>query len=791
MSNLIVKSNQLVTYQLEVQREISTHHHSDIELIYMLKGLLKLTIDNEEFEVSENDIIIINSNCKHSFEADQEVFYIILHFNYSNILGLLNANKISFLCNSCIEEKNEYTALRVLLSKILKDIYENSNDLERNINYYHLVEYLMKYFVFSFSKAEESSKVNHDRNYEIENFIQANYYKNISLKQLSDFLFLSSPYVSKYFKEQFGMNFYKYLNNVRLTHALNDLITLDHSITSIALKNGFPNVSAFNKLFKEEYHTTPHHYRLNYIEYSKRTFLKGNQNNLRERLKNILENPARTELHSQNTSLLSVSSDTRTPFLKYWTKVLNLNEVAILRSFNLQEQLKTLKDDLGFEYGRIWNIFSDEMKIVEASTGRNTNFFNLERIFDSLMELKIKPYLVFDPVIDFENLNINDSLSDSEKISQFISFFQSLISHLINRYGLKQVQEWCFEIIYRPNAEKEASSFFIQFFKQVQHTLYVISPQFKVGGAGLPLHVRVEDLTSFLTEWFKEAGIPDFLTFQSETHPYEEVEDEIKIRQLLDSRYIQNKVTTIKEVIKDIGYELDNIQISNWNCIYSDLNILNDSCYKAAQVMKNVIDCYGLLHALGYWYALDSLSELADTPSLLYGSPGLLSKQGLKKTSYYAYAFLNVGESKYYLGKDSYSLITSNGTDNFFIVNHNCGAINYKYYLDQFVSNDQTVYTEVCDEEIIRTLCYRILNVKNGVYKIKIRSVNESYGNIQREWIKLNQGKDLSKSEIDYLKQISVPRMTIFQVRVKDGILDLETKLNRNEIQSIRITYQY
>lgn len=791
MNDSNIKADQLLTYQLKDQKYVSSHHHSDIELIFMLKGSLTLTTDHKEFKISENDIIIINSNCKHSILTHQEVFYLIIHFNYSKILSLLNGSSISFLCNSALEEKNEYTTLRMMVKKILEDIYDNNNDLERNLNHYHLVEYLVKHFVVDYSQSEGHLKKNTDRNYEIEQYIQANYYKNISLRQLSDYLFLSSPYVSKYFKDQFGMNFYKYLNSVRLTHAINDLISSEHSITSIALRNGFPNVSSFNKLFKEVYDTTPHHYRLKYTKNSKIDSLQEITSNFKDQLKNILENPSIKALDSEHTSLLSVSGNARTPFSKYWTKIINLNEAAILRSYNLQEQLKTIKNDLGFQYGRIWNIFSDELKIVEVSVGSNTNFFNLERIFDSLMELKIKPYIVFDPIIDFENLNINDNWSDNEKISVFLNLFQSLISHLINRYGLKQVQDWCFEVIYRPNDERISPSFFIHFFNQLKQTLSNISPHFKVGGAGLPLHLKRDHLTNFLTEWFQKTGLPDFLTFQSDTYYYDAIEDDSMVRRLLDSRYIQTKVSIIKGIIEDIGYELSDIQISNWNCIYSDLNVLNDSCYKASQIVKNVIDSYGLLHALGYWYALDALSETADIPSLLYGSPGLLSKQGLKKTSYYAYAFLNVGESNYYLGKDSNSLITSNGTDNFFIVNHNSSSLNHKYYKDHLAANDLMAYTEIPDEETSKTLRYQISNVKNGFYKIKIRSVNEVYGNIQQEWIKLNQGKDLSKSEIDYLRQISVPRMTILQVEVRDGVLNLETDMYRNEIQSIRITYQY
>ncbi|MDR6724517.1 beta-xylosidase [Paenibacillus amylolyticus] len=89
------------------------------------------------------------------------------------------------------------------------------------------------------------------------------------------------------------------------------------------------------------------------------------------------------------------------------------------------------------------------------------------------------------------------------------------------------------------------------------------------------------------------------------------------------------------------------------------------------------------------------------------------------------------------------------------------------------------------------TLRFKIDNVKNGMYKIKVRSVNEEHGNVQQEWINLNMGQDLSNSEIDYLKQIAVPHMRIYQIEVNDETLEFNTELSRNEIKSIRLIYQY
>ena len=59
---------------------------------------------------------------------------------------------------------------------------------------------------------------------QIQNYIQANYQSQISLNDLADRLYLSNAYLSKYVKKHLGMTFMEYLNNVRLFHAVDELL---------------------------------------------------------------------------------------------------------------------------------------------------------------------------------------------------------------------------------------------------------------------------------------------------------------------------------------------------------------------------------------------------------------------------------------------------------------------------------------------------------------------------------------------------------------------------------------
>lgn len=74
------------------------------------------------------------------------------------------------------------------------------------------------------SRFENWDSQNRIRIKNIQNYIQANYQSQISLNDLAQRLYLSNAYLSKYIKKNLGMTFIEYLNNVRLFHAVDEIL---------------------------------------------------------------------------------------------------------------------------------------------------------------------------------------------------------------------------------------------------------------------------------------------------------------------------------------------------------------------------------------------------------------------------------------------------------------------------------------------------------------------------------------------------------------------------------------
>ena len=92
-------------------------------------------------------------------------------------------------------------------------------------------------------------------------YINENFRDNLSLSDVAEYAHLSVPYLSTFFDKYFGMSFLTYYTNVRLHHAVAQLMSSDESIEKIALDNGFSDPRALVSAFRKKYGTPPSVYR--------------------------------------------------------------------------------------------------------------------------------------------------------------------------------------------------------------------------------------------------------------------------------------------------------------------------------------------------------------------------------------------------------------------------------------------------------------------------------------------------------------------------------------------------
>lgn len=97
---------------------------------------------------------------------------------------------------------------------------------------------------------------------DIIDYINLNFDKDISLKELAKLYFINEKYLGQILRRETGTGFRAYLNNLRLNNSLLELKNSDKSILNIAMESGFKNVTYFNQKFVEKFGISPSVYRL-------------------------------------------------------------------------------------------------------------------------------------------------------------------------------------------------------------------------------------------------------------------------------------------------------------------------------------------------------------------------------------------------------------------------------------------------------------------------------------------------------------------------------------------------
>ena len=790
-------TRKLMQFCFMTEGEISTHYHQSIELFYLLDGELKISIDDVKYVMGKDDIILINANKRHMVEGSRDLLASRFEIDFHLLAEMMGSIHLLFWCNTLVDKNEAYGELRRVLDQILSRYYEKDNPgaLHLNALYYEALHILTGNFLVKADDSRMHLEDSQDRMriQQIQNYIQTSYQQNISLNDLADRLYLSNAYLSKYIKKHIGLTFMEYVNNIRLFHAVDELMYSNKNITRVALDNGFPTSAAFTKAFRNLYHESPSEYRKK---------MKGNDRSeeLSEeltakeeaRIQKYLELKAKKEEKTiEQEARREIDVQKADHILGTGFQAVCIGEASLVLQSEVQKQLQDLKHATGIKYARIWNIFSED---TYFDAGQKWNFRRLDQILDFLLDNQYKPYLELGIKETVFAYSPDKVLKGYRKTSDYSvegydHIVRLLVRHLINRYGVREVETWYFECWHNPQIPILEGVYY-DYFEVLYKVLKSVSDKIKVGGPGFVLGYETMEYDQIFPAWRKRGEWPDFLSVYSYQYIAIEEEEQWYGRKSIDSDYISNQIKLLKEYLKKHDFQVPELHISEWNFTISNRNLLNDSCEQGAYVLKNCIAMEDQVELMAYWHALDLYSDYYDVNQILYGDSGMISKDGIHKPAFYAFTFMNRLLPNV-LSKDEHSIVTGDGEDHYSIACHN-----YKKLSSQYVFSEEN---EISIEELsnyventeVLKLSFSLNNMKNGEYFVRIQRLNKERGSAQDIWKYLGFGANLGQDELRYLKEAAIPWMELKTVEVTDGTMEFDILLEEQEIQLFEIQYHY
>lgn len=792
-----------ITIEILYGQERERHKHRDVELLYMLEGEMALTLENETYILNQDDLILINSNKMHSvgrmLHTKKRGLCCSVKIAWSFLTDCAAAPDIMFWCSSFQDMENrKYDELRVVLKRMVKDYAVNKEpQLIQYSDYYRLVHILTNYFMVD-QESPEGERGAASRLDDIKYYIGKNYDSDISLSALADYMGLSVSYVSKYFKKHFDRNFMDYLYEIRLQKAEAQLVESEDAITEIAFQNGFPNMAAFNKHFKEKYGMTPSEYRKNQKKQLADTQEERRSENVRamEALADYLaisDVAERKEISEEEHEVAADVSVYR-EYAPIWNTCINLGPAEGLLDSDMQQSILYAKKYMGFRYGRFWSLFTSNMLIVGAKTHGSNRFNRLDRILNFLIANEITPVIELGEKQNRIQKTVSDYLKESDNVSlfqsyeEFLSVLEEMMQHFVSIYTEQQVNQWVFEIwddrrveVYR---DKQP---YTRLYSDIRDIIKRYAPKANVGGAGNYIGWHKKHTDEAIRMWIDNGVYPDFLTFTYSPYASGELQRERMSKRKSDEDDLSHTLDEVKRLMLQYGFPKRRVYISDWNMTRSSRNYFNDSLWKACYIVKCSIDNLGKVDALVYSQLQDITTDYFDDQQLLNGSGGLLTRDQIGKPAFLAMRLLRhlqkylvkTGED-YIITRDEYGKIT--------ILMHNFIARNYMYFLKEEHENTLKDHYTYFQHQNKKTLHFKLENVvANATYELHHHLINRKYGSIMDEWAKFGFRENLYLDDIEYLKTITIPQIYSTNAAAKDAVLEFDVDLEPLEVRCISL----
>lgn len=272
-------SNDCFTIFTRVKSEFNfpLHYHDEFELnLIMNASGAKRIIGDHVQVIDELELVLVGPNLPHAWftnECKSESITELTIQWHKNLLDekFLKRNQLSFIRKmfekSSLGISFSKETIQAVLPRILSLSQRNGFDSVMDlINLFHDLSTSRNLITLSDTSFMNNQNFHQDsrRLEKVFDFMNANYHKDISLKDVSSLVNMTEESFSRFIKKRTGNTFINSLNEIRLGHASRLLIDTTHSISEISYKCGFNNISNFNRLFKKKKNCTPKELRENY-----------------------------------------------------------------------------------------------------------------------------------------------------------------------------------------------------------------------------------------------------------------------------------------------------------------------------------------------------------------------------------------------------------------------------------------------------------------------------------------------------------------------------------------------
>jgi AraC-like DNA-binding protein/quercetin dioxygenase-like cupin family protein len=260
------------------------HRHEYMQINYVYQGKGGHYINNQEFKIIKGDIFVIPPFIPHSIKSCSNIAVQIFEFefipefinqNFESIENIESFFDFAYIEPFLVGESkirprlNLVGRIQIEVENILNEAL--SEYTKRGSGYLLIIKSLLlkllvmvgREFTRELQKSDSLPAFNRHRDsiFGAIKHIHRNYNKDLCVEDVAKISMLSQSYFSYLFKSVTAKTFIEYLNDIRISKAMELLKNTNKRVLDICYDVGFNNVNHFNRLFRQKTGITPMVYR--------------------------------------------------------------------------------------------------------------------------------------------------------------------------------------------------------------------------------------------------------------------------------------------------------------------------------------------------------------------------------------------------------------------------------------------------------------------------------------------------------------------------------------------------
>ena len=453
-------------------------------------------------------------------------------------------------------------------------------------------------------------------------------------------------------------------------------------------------------------------------------------------------------------------------------------------------QLRTVQKELRFRYIRFHNIFADQLGTYREVNGKPVfDWTRIDYLYDQLLGMGLKPFveLGFTPdAMKTSDQTIfywkgNTSHPQPDKWTALVDAFAR---HVISRYGVEEVRSWYFEVWNEPNLdgfwEKADQVAYFDLYSRSARTLKAIDPQLRVGGPASAGAAWVPELLAYAD---KNKLPVDFIA----THTYgveggfldEKGEGDNKLSR--DPDAIVQDVRKVRGQMEAAGRPGLPLFFTEWSTSYSPRDAIHDDYFGAAYILSKLRRTEGLAQGMSYWTFSDLFEEPGPQARPFDGGFGLMTPDGIRKATWFAYKYLADLGDRELLTRDEESIAALKG--------NTVQVLAWRNVLPEQSISNRPFFRKVRPPAKAAPLNVSVDGLKPGSYQVRVRRTGFRQNDAYTAYLNMGRPAKLNDAQLRQLQSLTVDAPVVSTVRVaSNGTARLNLPMRDHDVVMVEVS---